>query len=163
MTFQNVTVDVCQNGCGGVWLDAHEFKKVDEQHEQDGDILARVTLGKDVEKAPHAKRKCPKCPNMIMLRRFESPLKQVYVDECPKCAGIWLDAGELLVIRSQYKTEDERKAAASRYFDGLFGGQMATERAKTTNDTAKSQNFARALRFICPSYYLPRKQKGGAF
>jgi len=34
------------------------------------------------------------------------------VDECPKCAGFWLDAGELAGIRSEFATQEERKAAA---------------------------------------------------
>jgi len=26
-------VDVCQNGCGGIWFDNFELEKVDEKHE----------------------------------------------------------------------------------------------------------------------------------
>ena len=47
-----------------------------------------------------------------MMLHFFSVKQQVQVDECPSCAGIWLDCGELLRIRSEFKTEDERKQAA---------------------------------------------------
>jgi uncharacterized protein len=34
----------------------------------------------------------------IMLRRFHSVKRGVVVDERPRCAGFWLDAGELAIF-----------------------------------------------------------------
>jgi len=36
---QDIVVDICEDGCGGVWFDAGELKKVDEKHENAGEIL----------------------------------------------------------------------------------------------------------------------------
>ena len=45
--FGEVTVDVCEGGCGGVWFDWFEFKKVDEPHER--------VVDADVRRLPGAK------------------------------------------------------------------------------------------------------------
>jgi hypothetical protein len=58
------------------------------------------------------RRRCPKCPDSVLMRHFFSAKKTVLVDECPTCAGIWLDAGELEQIRSEYESEAARKQAA---------------------------------------------------
>lgn len=44
--------------------------------------------------------RCPKCPDIVMMRRYYSPLKLIEIDECPGCAGIWLDTGELSKIHN---------------------------------------------------------------
>lgn len=36
-----------------------------------------------------------------MMRRFFSRLRKTQVDECPNCAGMWLDAGEFDAIRAE--------------------------------------------------------------
>ena len=33
MTVAGVTVDICKDGCGGIWFDNFEMKKFDEPHE----------------------------------------------------------------------------------------------------------------------------------
>jgi len=40
-------------------------------------------------------RLCPRCPELVLERKWFSDLKQVEIDQCPKCGGVWLDAGEL--------------------------------------------------------------------
>ena len=35
------------------------------------------------------------------MRRFTSVRREVAIDECAGCAGIWLDAGELEAIRAE--------------------------------------------------------------
>ena len=39
MRVADIVVEVCQNGCGGIWFDNYELKKVDEQHEAAGEAL----------------------------------------------------------------------------------------------------------------------------
>ena len=35
----DIAVDACQNGCGGIWFDRFEHQKVDEPHESAGEKL----------------------------------------------------------------------------------------------------------------------------
>jgi Zn-finger nucleic acid-binding protein len=84
-------LDTCYGGCGGIWFDQKELDRVEAR--------AAATLH-TIWQNPHSKvvltepRPCPRCPNEILTRRWFSALQQVEIDQCPKCGGIWLDAGE---------------------------------------------------------------------
>ena len=39
---KGIQVDVCEGGCGGIWFDWLELKKVDEQHEEAGQDLLEM-------------------------------------------------------------------------------------------------------------------------
>jgi uncharacterized protein len=97
----SLTVDVCQGGCGGIWFDAFELQRVDEETETAGEPLLQVQRDKRVVVDPARKRECPRCPGIKLRRHFFSAKRRVEVDECPNCAGYWLDAGELAQIRAE--------------------------------------------------------------
>lgn len=161
-TVEGITVDVCQGGCGGLWFDRFELDKVDEKHEAAGQELLEVAHDDNVHVDHDMRRKCPKCPDMTMRRYFFSSKRDAEVDECPKCAGMWLDKGELSTIRTQFENDKEREAAAHQYFDDLFGDQLDKRRKEREGEVARARATAQMFRFICPSYYIPGKQKWGA-
>lgn len=163
MTVDDITVDVCRGGCGGIWFDRYELRKLDEPHESGGESLLDVERDASIELDHTARRWCPKCDETPMLRHFFSVKRQVEVDECPRCAGYWLDEGELGHIRTLFQSEDERHAAAEACFDELFGNGLAALRAQSAEKTEKAREIAKIFRFISPSYYVPGKQDGGAF
>jgi uncharacterized protein len=162
MESEGVTVDVCAGGCGGIWFDWFELARVDEADESAGEAFLEVerdpTLSPDLSK----RIRCPR-DHEIMMRHFHSVKRGVLVDECPMCAGYWLDAGELAGIRTEFATEEDRKQAAQEYFAELFDPDLAVAKAQTMEDLRKAQRIAHAFRFICPSYYIPGKQDWGAF
>jgi uncharacterized protein len=159
-----LTVDACQGGCGGIWFDRLELAKVDESSQSAGEKLLQIARNPAVKFGPDNRPRlsCPRC-GVIMMRHFFSVKKQVLVDECPQCGGTWLDAGELATIRSEFNTEETRKKATEAYFDEVFGKQLAVLHAQDEANAAQAQKLAHLFRFICPSYYLPGKQKWGAF
>ncbi len=163
MTVGDVTVDVCKGGCGGIWFDNFELKKFDEPRESAGEALLDIERDKGFVVDLNKKRNCPKCSDIVMMRHFFSVKKQVTVDECPACAGIWLDAGELRQIRSMFNTEQERHQAADEYFNEVFGDELRAMQAESEASLQKARRIANTFRFICPSYYIPGKQAGGAF
>ena len=55
--------------------------------------------------------KCPKCGGDLA----ERDMGGVKIDQCSDCKGVWLDAGELELVR------DTRKSGISRFVDDLFG------------------------------------------
>jgi hypothetical protein len=162
MTAGDITVDVCKGGCGGIWFDQFELKKVDEAHESAGEAILEIERNAGIKIDYEKRRKCPKC-NIIMLRHFFSIKRQVAIDECPQCGGYWLDAGELAMIRKLYKTDTERRDAARQYFSEIFDPQASQMLAKGQADAGRARKIARIFRYICPSYYIPGKQDGGAF
>lgn len=164
MNVAKIEIDACYGGCGGIWLDNQEIKKIDETHEIDAKFLKELASNQSTKPDPGARLRCPKCSDHpLMMRHFANIKKHVEVDECGFCGGFWLDAGELSKMHEDFGTEAERDAATKRYFDDTFGPELQKMQKESAEKLASAQKFAHALRFICPSYYIPGKQEGGAF
>ena len=97
----NLVLDACQGGCGGIWFDAFELQKVDEERETAGEPLLNILRDERLMVDKSRKRECPRCAGVKLHRHFFSAKRRVEVDQCPGCAGYWLDAGELALIRAE--------------------------------------------------------------
>lgn len=114
--------------CGGVWFDRFELQKVDEAHEEVGDMLVEHldTYHRTLE--PTAPRlKCPRDTDVVMMRRYFSPKRQIEIDECPACGGVWLDAEELAGLRSLFRSVEERQAARESFAREILSSPEAQE------------------------------------
>lgn len=94
LEYEGVEVDYCP-ACRGVWLDSGEIELLF------GDADAAIeflTIGKPAA-VPHGEkhRRCPEC-NKKMTKESTESEHPVTFDHCPRCDGMWLDAGELAVI-----------------------------------------------------------------
>jgi hypothetical protein len=71
--------------------------RADEVHESAGEKYLEVVP--DPTHLPDLSKRirCPRDGEIIM-RHFHSVKRRVLVDECPRCAGFWLDAGELTIL-----------------------------------------------------------------
>jgi len=107
----SLQVDVCQGGCGGIWFDAFELQRVDEERESAGEPLLQIQRDERVLVDPFRKRECPRCPAIKLQRHFFSAKRKVEVDQCPNCGGYWLDAGELASIRAEKSEAASQEAA----------------------------------------------------
>jgi len=167
LTEKNVgglTVDVCEGGCAGLWLDNYELQKVDEQHESAGEALLDIAGDPSARPDDDGQHLCPECGDgWVMHRNFFSVKREIEVDECPECGGVWLDAGELGALRKQYESEEARREAAAEEYQRMFGDQLEKMREESRNDLQRARNFAHAMRFILPSYWIPGDQEGGAY
>ncbi len=108
----SLKVDVCQGGCGGIWFDAFELQRADEEKETAGQALLDIKRDERLVLDPSAKRECPRCAGIKLHRHFFSARRRVQVDQCPNCGGYWLDAGELAQIRAE--TSESAQAAEVR-------------------------------------------------
>ncbi len=108
----SLVVDVCQDGCGGIWFDAFELQRVDEEAEPGGPLL-EVRRDPRVVIDAARKRECPRCAGIKLHRHFFSAKRRVQVDQCPNCAGYWLDAGELAQIRAEHAQKAAEVTEAS--------------------------------------------------
>ncbi|MCI5145777.1 MAG: hypothetical protein D3923_09645 [Candidatus Electrothrix sp. AR3] len=146
----DIAVDVCTKSCGGIWFDRFELQKVDEPHEAAGERLLQVKPENQIASDEKAKRMCPKCENMSLMRHFFSVKREVEVDECPKCGGFWLDYGELGQIRSQFSSEEERKKAAQAYCGKAVDGGLKKMEDAGGESQEKAKKIGRMFRFIMP-------------
>jgi len=101
------TLDICTEGCGGIFFDNREFKDFDEPNEDISQIIEKVQGKTFVQVNEDNPRVCPSC-GAKMVKNYSSAKKEVQVDDCYKCGGKFLDHGELLKIRQEYQTEEER-------------------------------------------------------
>lgn len=110
-----IPLDVCDGGCGGIWFDNFELRKIARAGGPLPEALVQINWDPAVAVDPGKKRGCPRCEGVIMLRHFYGVKREVEIDECPRCAGIWLDRGELEAIQAQYGSDEEKQAAEQRF------------------------------------------------
>lgn len=97
---EDVEVDACHGGCGGLWFDNFELAKFDEPHESSLWEQVLVSVDPLIEVDYQAKRNCPRC-HVPMARHFCTAQRRTQVDACPQCGGNWLDTGELAQLRAE--------------------------------------------------------------
>lgn len=103
-------VDICVDGCGGIWFDLNEDKFYDEEHESIDEIL-NVYENKEYKQVNQQyDRYCPVC-GAKLRKTYTSVKKEVQIDECLSCGGKFFDYKELEAMRREYKTEKERSDA----------------------------------------------------
>ncbi len=113
-----LVVDVCRGGCGGIWFDAFELQRVDEANEAAGEALFELERDERVVVDPARKRECPRCAGIKLYRHFFSAKRRIEVDQCPNCAGYWLDAGELARIRLEQADRARSRQAGQMTISG---------------------------------------------
>ncbi len=89
---QGIEFDFCTD-CKGIWCDQGELA---EYVETINDLPKKVDLK---EEGSPSEMVCPKC-NIKSL--YEIPYlknKEVLIDQCAQCSGIWLDFKELAAIQ----------------------------------------------------------------
>lgn len=154
---KNISIDLCHAGCGGMWFDWMELKKMDEKHEVDEEFLHFIAQGSYKKIDLSHSLNCPKCiPTHPLMRRYTSVMRQVEIDECPHCGGIWLDAGELTHILTEFSTEQQRTEAAQKYIKEVFGEQMKSVSENNREKYSTFDKVTKVLRLITPSYYLKK-------
>jgi Zn-finger nucleic acid-binding protein len=83
----NVHIDTCPL-CRGTWLDKGELAKVITDRD-----LAKVVEASTNETS---ELRCPRCAGPMSIGRT----RDVEVDVCQSCGGVWLDTWELHDLRS---------------------------------------------------------------
>jgi len=148
--FGGILVDVCKNGCKGIWFDWGELKDLDENHEGVGKALEEALKSPRMNDADRGPLKCPKCGINMREHKYKHA-KEVNVDECYACGGFFLDSGELKQVRDNYMNEKERET----YVKKLVGETSLSEDSRrTTLRAAGCQTlgslFSRRWPFIWP-------------
>jgi len=140
----DLTVDACDGGCGGIWFDNGEIAEVDDRDETAGEALAEIKERWASAVDRTRKRACPRCSGILMLKRQFGPRQPVEIDECPGCGGIWLDAGELSQIREAFEGSGER-AQVEAAMSAVIANQV--QRA-TAGEARKTRAFHAVAKFL---------------
>lgn len=115
-------VDICRDGCGGIWFDRDEFERCNESIEPFPDELLHVKKTRDVVVDRSKLRSCPQCPATVMTRVTLDPELRLEIDHCLTCGGHWLDIGELGLIRRLDREDRELQARLKSYEERAHAG-----------------------------------------
>ena len=103
----NLNIDICVDGCGGVYFDNRELEKFDEKHKNADLILDEINDKKFISVDTKKERICPVCGATMMKQGAADG--NVEIDICAFCGGKFLDYGELESIRNFIKNELDDK------------------------------------------------------
>jgi uncharacterized protein len=132
--------------CGGAFFDRHELERFDDAVERPGDQLAELMNRHRVSGLDFAKRlRCPKDPDVVMMRRFYSPKRGVEVDECPACGGLWMDAGELAAARVERPDDAAARQHTKELLAEVMGTRLLAEHKKEQEDVEETTRRIRKV------------------
>jgi uncharacterized protein len=90
--YKRVTIDYCPY-CNGSWLDKTELAQITRKER---DVLS-LHEGDSIESLPTSPFSCPRCGGSLKITHYTGE-KEVEIDICTGCGGIWLDTDELKEI-----------------------------------------------------------------
>lgn len=163
MEEQNIYIDVCLDGCGGIYFDNREFYKFDEKIENIDELKEQYKNKTFQPIDENELRICPVC-GARMVKHYANSKNKIEMDECYTCGGVFLDYSELSRIRESDKLppinpnkvevengilEDE----IQEYLSDLRQGEEIINNQKLNNSDSNKKapkaiiNFVR--KFIC--------------
>lgn len=116
-TVSDLNLDICQKGCGGIWFDQGELEKIDQDSEiLHADVL-RPVKNQNVVIDRGKQRYCPKCSSNPLDKNIYDSQYHIEIDSCFKCAGIWLDLGEIEALRTHNSSKEERVEVINSFIE----------------------------------------------
>lgn len=129
---QGINIDICADGCGGIFFDNREFDSFDEQNEDITRIIEKLKGKKFTPVSANSARICPNC-GAKMVKNHSSISNEVEVDDCYSCGGKFLDFGELEKIRAEYENNVQRDEDILAYVYKQVGQELADVDEKYAN------------------------------
>jgi len=153
--FGGTKVEVCRNGCKGIWFDHGELVNLDEKNEGLGQALQEALNYPRANEGKRGQLPCPKCGIPMQIHKYKRA-KEVNVDECYNCGGFFLDSGELTEVRNTYMSDVEVQAYMQKLIDGIPEYQLAKlELDRLDRRTEAIRKHTNFLRF---SYWMGKEK-----
>lgn len=94
-----INVDICSDGCGGIFFDNQELENFDEIHENADKIFQELAEKHLKPVDGNQQRICPVC-NVPMLKMEAK--NNITIDVCNVCGAKFLDDCELHMLRGYF-------------------------------------------------------------
>lgn len=140
---QGINLDICTDGCGGIFFDNREFDSFDEKDEDISNIAEKLEGKKFQKPSENLTRVCPNC-GAKMVKNHSSIHKTIEIDECYSCGGKFLDNGELVKIREEYDSNEQRDEDVIRYLYKEVGQELAAQE-KAYSEIVPHRTYIRKL------------------
>jgi Zn-finger nucleic acid-binding protein len=154
--FGGAVVDVCRNGCKGIWFDHGELVKLDEKSEGLGQALQEALNYPRANEGQRGQLPCPKCGIPMQIHKYKRS-KEVNVDECYICGSFFLDSGEITEIRDTYMSDEEVEAYLKKLIEGIPA--YIKEKADLAAIQRRNEAIGKYTKFLRINYWLGRDQK----
>ena len=135
MNESGTSLDVCLDGCGGIFFDGQELKHFDEHSENIHEL-------KQADETQT--RVCPVCGNN-MVKNNVSVKHEITIDECYNCGSKFFDHGELTKMREQYATEEDRKQDLLSSTYNEVGAKIDALEMQHNMNLSRRSKFLKAL------------------
>ncbi|MDY6783766.1 MAG: zf-TFIIB domain-containing protein [Cyanobacteriota bacterium] len=110
-TYAEIEVDRCTK-CAGIWFDSQEAEALKTiQGSESLDI--GTTNAKSELDARDRDLPCPRC-RVAMMRMLDLDRHKIWYECCPKCGGMWLDAGEFRQFKQNFRSRWSRRDRKTR-------------------------------------------------
>lgn len=110
-----IKIDQCQN-CGGIWFDDFELLPIPKEEVE---RIENVNVNKLQEKSlfKDSDNLCPKCSIKLKTFKDYNFPKQLEVEYCEKCDGLWMNRGEATdfkIWQEEKKAKNEKALAKNK-------------------------------------------------
>ncbi len=136
-----INVDICKDGCGGIFFDNRELKYFDEQHELVDETIRQMEAQDYPPVDETVDRFCPTC-GAKMVKNNTSATGSIQIDECYTCGAKFLEHGELTRMRAEFATEKQRSADAIKYLYSQIGQELAGDMSVTKSNISYRRGMA---------------------
>jgi Zn-finger nucleic acid-binding protein len=150
-----INVDVCENGCKGIWFDQGELQNLDESNEGLGQALTAALNYPRANEGKRGQLLCPKCGIPMQTHKYKRS-QEVNVDECYNCSGFFLDSGEITEIRDTYMSDQEVQDYMQKLINGIPEYQKAEANVEKTERRAEAIN--KFTKFLRTSYWVGKRK-----
>jgi len=156
-TVAGMTVQTCEGGCGSLWFDRKQMKKLTERLPSSGQSLLEIPQAEGVRLYRDVDHICPHCTHTLLYRHCFSRKLEFEIDQCARCGGFWVDTGYLARIRKRCKSPEDQRQAAREYFKSLFDDKVANMNMVNHDTLEAAKDIVRLFTFITPPDWLPEK------
>jgi Zn-finger nucleic acid-binding protein len=101
VVWAGIEVDRCLN-CKGIWFDSEEAEQLKTIKGSESLDIGDQAIGDQINQLTNDIR-CPRCKNVKMTRLVDIDEHCIWYEICPKCQGVWLDAGEFKNFKDNFK------------------------------------------------------------
>lgn len=151
----NLKAASCE-ACGGHWISHQNYSAWLKRH---GDTLPEKPFSEvefDVNDIRDAKL-CPDC-NQILLKYKVGHGLDFFVDHCPSCGGVWLDANEWNALQDKNLHDEIHKIFSTSWQSQIRGDQMARKLDQVYENRLGSESYEKAKDIRHWIHSHPQKQ-----
>ena len=135
-------------GCGGIWFPNFQLKRSEDMNSKQRvkliELSRRYRNEDDIDTT--ARVPCPADDGVVLMRRFFSFKKEIEIDECGRCGGVWLDPGEFEKILKTYHSAQGLSEKARREKSSEVIRQL-NEESRQIKEKDRRQELARRYRY----------------